>query len=129
MSAMYKRYEPNKQTENRNIPHTPHAEKRNSEVRNRNEPENHPPHKNVSANRAHQTNCPPKKTGFFTKFIPSGIYNPDNGKIFGLLSPEDLLLIALILVLLDNSDESEDNTLLILALVYILASEYVDLPI
>lgn len=63
------------------------------------------------------------------KFIPQSIYDPDTGKVFGFLSAEDLLLAALILVLLDNRCEDEDNSMLIYALLYILLSDHIDLPI
>ena len=62
-------------------------------------------------------------------FIPRSIYNPDTGKILGILSADDLLIIALIILLIDNEDECEDNKLLIYALVYILISDYIDIPI
>ncbi len=58
-------------------------------------------------------------------FIPRGFYNPDSKKILGLLTAEDLLLIALIFLFLESSDE--DNPLLVLALVYVLLSDYIDL--
>ena len=45
------------------------------------------------------------------------------------MSAEDLLLAALILVLLDNKCEDEDNSMLIYALLYILLSDHIDLPI
>lgn len=66
-----------------------------------------------------------------TKFIPQSIYNPETGKIFGFLSAEDLLIAAIILILLDGGSEDcgEDNSILIYALLYILISEHVDLPI
>ena len=62
----------------------------------------------------------------FAKFIPSSLYNSQTGKVLGVLSTDDLFLIALILLLLDNDDE--DNSMLIIALIYILLSEHIDLP-
>ena len=62
------------------------------------------------------------------KFIPQSIYNPDTGKVLGFLSAEDLLIVALILLLIDNRDSDEDNSLLIYALVYILISDRINLP-
>lgn len=50
-------------------------------------------------------------------FIPPGIYNTETKKILGILTAEDLLLAALILMIAD-SDENDDLALLI-ALVYI----------
>ena len=51
-------------------------------------------------------------------FIPPGVYNRETKKLFGFITAEDLLLVALILMLAD-SDDNEDTALLI-ALVYIL---------
>lgn len=65
---------------------------------------------------------------FFAKFIPSSVYNPQSGKVFGILSTEDLFILALILLLLDSEEPDEDNSMLILALIYILLSEHIDLP-
>lgn len=50
--------------------------------------------------------------------IPKSIYNRETGKLLGILTAEDLMLIALILMIAD-SDDNEDMALLI-ALVYIL---------
>ncbi|MDO5310871.1 MAG: hypothetical protein Q4E94_03085 [Clostridia bacterium] len=63
------------------------------------------------------------------KFIPQSIYDPETGKVLGFMSAEDLLLAALILVLLDNKCEDEDNSMLIYALLYILLSDHINLPI
>lgn len=62
------------------------------------------------------------------KFIPQSVYNPETGKVLGFLSAEDLLIAALILVLIDNRDADDDNSLLIYALVYILISDRINLP-
>lgn len=51
-------------------------------------------------------------------FIPSEIYNRDNKRILGLLTAEDLLLFALILLVADSDDN--DNIPLLVALIYIL---------
>ena len=51
-------------------------------------------------------------------FIPSGIYNRETKKILGLFTAEDLLLTALIIMLADSDDN--DDTALLIALVYIL---------
>jgi len=51
-------------------------------------------------------------------FIPPVVYNRETKKLFGFITAEDLLLVALILMLAD-SDDNEDTALLI-ALVYIL---------
>ena len=71
-----------------------------------------------------------RDSGFsLLKFIPQSIYDPETGKVLSFLSAEDLLLAALILVLLDNKCEDEDNSMLIYALLYILLSDHIDLPI
>ncbi len=57
--------------------------------------------------------------------IPRHIYNPHTKKILGFLSSEDLLLIALIFLFLESNDD--DNPLLVLALVYVLLGDYIDL--
>lgn len=63
------------------------------------------------------------------KFIPESLYNPKTGKVLGIISAEDLMLAALILLILDNSDDcGEDNSMLVYALLYILISDHVDLP-
>lgn len=51
------------------------------------------------------------------KFIPSGVYNRETKKLFGFLSAEDLLLVALIIMLADSDDN--DDTALLIALLYI----------
>ena len=58
--------------------------------------------------------------------MPPSIYNRESKKILGFLTAEDLLLIALIL-LLSEKDEGDDS-LTVLALVYILFADYIDLP-
>lgn len=65
-------------------------------------------------------------TGFLHGILPTSVYNPESKKIFGIFSAEDLLLVALIF-LCAESDE-EDNSIMILALLYILVSDYIELP-
>lgn len=62
------------------------------------------------------------------KFIPQSLYNSETGKVFGIMTADDLLIVALILVMLDSGDDCEDNTMLVYALIYILLSEYIELP-
>ena len=57
---------------------------------------------------------------------PSSLYNPETKKVLGFLSADDLLLAALILVLLDS--ECSDDSLLIYVLIYVLISDYIELP-
>ncbi len=59
-------------------------------------------------------------------FVPKSIYNSDTKKVFGILSAEDLLIIALIFLFAENTENRDP--LLIPALIYILLSDYIDLP-
>ena len=59
--------------------------------------------------------------------IPPSLYNPETQKLLGLFSTEDILLAALIFLLLENNDS--DDSMLVYALLYILISDYIDLPI
>ena len=63
--------------------------------------------------------------GLIENFLPGAFYNCENKKIFGILSAEDLLLVALIFLFADSSDE--DTNLICLALLYVLLSDYIDL--
>lgn len=63
--------------------------------------------------------------GLLERFLPSGIYNPETKKLFGILSAEDLLLVALIFLISDSEDE--ESKILILALLYLLISDRIDL--
>ena len=67
-----------------------------------------------------------KPFGFLQGLLPASLYDSNNKKLFGFLSAEDLLLVALIFLLLER--DGEDNVLLIIALGYILISDYIDLP-
>lgn len=57
--------------------------------------------------------------------LPPSLYNPKTKKLFGFLDAEDLLLVALIFLFLEREDEDET---VILALLYILLSDYIDFP-
>lgn len=92
---------------------------------------NKPPHQHQEAT-ASTANINPVKENSKKKspyepllgLIPRHIYNPQTKKILGFMSSEDLLLIALIFLFLESSDD--DNPLLVLALVYVLLGEYID---
>ena len=56
--------------------------------------------------------------------LPKDIYNCETHKFFGFLSGEDILIIGLILMILDGG--SDEDLLLILALLYILLSDWID---
>lgn len=81
-------------------------------------------------NRKKTAETPPPKQACVNKeknllcFLPKEIYNPKTRKFFGLLSGDDILIIGLILMILDNG---EDDLFLILALLYILLSDRIDL--
>lgn len=64
-----------------------------------------------------------------TRFIPQSVYNPETGKVLGFMSAEDLLIAALIILIIDSSDEETDNTMLVYPLIYILISDHIDLPL
>ncbi len=64
---------------------------------------------------------------FIFNFLPTSVYNPNTQKVFGFMTAEDLMLGAAILILLENKDS--ENQLLALALLYVLVSDYIDLPI
>ncbi|MEE1013877.1 MAG: hypothetical protein U0L92_06180 [Clostridia bacterium] len=58
--------------------------------------------------------------------IPTSVYNPETKKVLGMFSAEDLLLAGLIFLLLEN--EENEDPMLVYALLYILISDYIDLP-
>ncbi|MBQ7959818.1 MAG: hypothetical protein IJ285_01200 [Clostridia bacterium] len=96
----------------------------NSETKHQSAEKNvcNPPH--TSTNHSHSDNSP-NLTKILHGFLPHGLYNPETKKILGFLTAEDLLLIALIFLFLE--DNEGDNPLLVLALLYLLVSEYFDL--
>lgn len=59
-------------------------------------------------------------------FLPPTLYNRETKKLLGFFTAEDLLLIALILIF--SESEENDDPFTILALIYILISDYIDLP-
>lgn len=69
---------------------------------------------------------PHSPKNFLSGWIPSSLYNPETKKVLGVLSAEDLLLAGLIFLLLEN--EEEQDSMLVYALLYILLSDYIDLP-
>lgn len=66
-----------------------------------------------------------KKGSFFERVIPREIFDAKTGKLFGVLSFEDLLLIALIFIL--SGSEEEEDRLLLYVFLYVLLSDYIDL--
>ncbi len=63
--------------------------------------------------------------GIIGKLLPTSVYNPETRKILGFLSAEDLLLVALIFLFLDSDEEGSNLT--VLALAFVLLSDYIDL--
>ena len=95
---------------------------------------NHPP-QNSGLNVPQQHSNPPPQHGgkntfnissILNSIIPSSVYNPETKKVFGILTAEDLLIVALIFLFSENSEDCDP--LLIPALIYILLSDYIDLP-
>ncbi len=58
------------------------------------------------------------------KLVPENLYNPRTKKLFGVLNAEDLLLFALIFIFADS--DNEESSLMCLAILYILVSDYID---
>lgn len=73
-----------------------------------------------------------KTQGFLAGLVPPSLYNRETKKLFGILSAEDLLILALIFILVgndaDDDSDTNDDTLLIFALIYLLISDYTELP-
>lgn len=73
----------------------------------------------------------PKKQAFSGRdtilgLLPPSLYNPRTKKILGFLSAEDLLLAALIFLMLDSG--KEEDSIMVYVLLYLLLSDYIDLP-
>ena len=66
-----------------------------------------------------------KEKNILEKFLPENIYNPKTKKLFGILTSEELLLVALIFIVL--SSDKEDSNLMCLALLYLLFADKFDL--
>ena len=69
--------------------------------------------------------CEKKEKNILEKFLPENIYNPKTKKLFGILTSEELLLVALIFIVL--SSDKEDSNLMCLALLYLLFADKFDL--
>lgn len=127
---MYRRYEPRRNAApNVNKP-PPAAEPNRNPSGNRKSNQSKNAHNNpIKETNAAEQKLPQKKADHpLMNFIPKSLYNPQTGKVLGIMSADDLLIIALILIMLDGCDDCEDNSMLIYALIYILLSEYIELP-
>ncbi len=69
--------------------------------------------------------CEKREKNILEKLLPENIYNPKTKKLFGILSPEELLLASLIFLFADS--DREDSNLLCLALLYLLFADKFDL--
>lgn len=68
----------------------------------------------------------PVKKNPILGMIPPALYHPETKKVLGIFSAEDLLLAGLIFLLLEN--EELEDPMILYALLYILISDYIDLP-
>ncbi len=68
----------------------------------------------------------PSKKNPILGMIPPVLYHPETKKVLGIFSAEDLLLAGLIFLLLEN--EELEDPMIVYALLYILISDYIDLP-
>ncbi len=89
------------------------------------------PHKNENCEEKNNTstwsnNKHKKRGGFLNSILPASLYNAETGKLFGVLKAEDLLIVALIFLLMEK--DGEDNSIMILALLYVLISDYIEFP-
>ncbi len=100
-----------------NMPPNPDRNKNNSAHHSQGKSKGYHPHNSRKKSKG--------LSGIFQSLLPPTVYNPETKKILGFLSSEDLLLVALIFLFLDNDDE--DNTLMVLALIFVLISDYIDL--
>ncbi|MBE5039978.1 hypothetical protein [Ructibacterium gallinarum] len=119
---------PERQRTNVHTPQSPNQSGRNgSRDFRRNENKNRPPvqpaaEKNQS-NHSKKLKLPQNP---LLGLIPSSVYDPKTKKVLGFFSAEDMLLVALILLLMEQEDS--ENNMLIYALLYVLLSDYIDLP-
>lgn len=67
-----------------------------------------------------------EKRSWLSELLPPMLYQPETKKILGMISAEDLLLAGLIFLL--TEEENRENRWLLYALLYILISDYIDLP-
>lgn len=113
---MYQRYTPN-----RNKQHIPSAQ-HGLKAPNNPQPTTHTPQKECTPSHINKNQNDKHPV---SSIIPPALYNHETQKVLGLFSTEDVLLVALIILLLEDKDSK--NSFLILALLYILISDYIDL--
>lgn len=86
-----------------------------------------PPKPNPPVQKLPEKKQPPKsRKNPILGMIPPALYNPETKKVLGVLSAEDLLLAGLIFLLLEN--EELEDPMILYALLYILISDYIELP-
>lgn len=92
-------------------------------------PHTHPSGKNPTCNSCKSTSQDSGRksgmSGLLQKFLPDAVYNKQTKKFFGIIGAEDLLLLALIFLFMEKDDE--ENSVLILALLFVLVSDHIDL--
>ncbi len=141
---MYRRYMPSHPPENTSAPSNGGGKPAGYSK----EPRNNYPQQNRPAKNRSSAYCPPRRPqaaipvrehrenrqgghrgksprSMLFGLLPPSLYNPKTKKLFGFLNSEDLLLVALIFLFLEREDEDET---VILALLYILLSDYIDFP-
>ena len=137
---MYRRYEPSPQRSRQPAskqdpkpqPHNTNNHRTPPAVNNKNSgkaPQRSAPTVSENSNLNKSKNKPKQNKNSITKFIPQSLYNPKTRKVLGFMDAEDLFIAALIILLIDSGNDDSDNTMLILALLYLLLSEHIDLPI
>ncbi len=118
---MYIRYN-NSTTQSQNFPHNSTPPLRQTTTpKPPYSKQDYPPPENADSHK-----CKADKGGFKNplKFLPKEVYNPHTHKFFGKLSGEDILIIGLILMVLDC--DCDEDIFLVLALLYILLSDWID---
>lgn len=120
---MYRRYAPNPNPRQKPIPQRPQPVPPSRK--------NEKPHHALEQGGNLNQDAMKKKQGTKPKnpifgLVPTSVYNPETKKVLGMFTAEDLLLAGLIFLLLEN--EENDDPMLVYALLYILISDYIDLP-
>lgn len=80
-----------------------------------------PPKQKASAKKS-----PKSIFSLLNGFIPPSLYNAETKKLLGHFSTEDLLLAALIFLFFESG--SDEGLIMALVLLYVLVSEYIELP-
>lgn len=84
-------------------------------------PPNHPPKSPPPTPKQEPRKPPSREESPIFRMIPKALYDPVSQKILGMFRAEELLIMALILILLQ--DKKQENTPVVYALAYILLSD------